>query len=151
MEPGMTRPIKLVPKVMEKRTTESEGNFLNRINFMVAKAMAEAKLEEHFDVDLQEQKLKKQTKQKPNNILAKDVTALLDDKQIERLKAKREKRKNKDLAKKAKKLLKQRRLVKKIEAEEIGGKINRKDHINFGERVHAPPTLVVPKRVAKFT
>lgn len=149
----MTKPTKSVPEVMEKRTTESDGHFLNRINFMVAKAMAEAKLEEHFDVDLQEQKLKKQQqpKQHPKNTLAKEATALLDDKQIERLKAKQEKRKKKDLAKKAKKLLKQRRLVKKIEADEIGGKLNRKDQILFGERVHAPPTLVLPRRVAKLT
>ncbi|KAH9394688.1 hypothetical protein TYRP_004745 [Tyrophagus putrescentiae] len=52
IEKGMTRAPKTMPEKVEKGILESEYQFINRLNRMVSKSIAEATLEEHFDVDL---------------------------------------------------------------------------------------------------
>ncbi|OTF83370.1 hypothetical protein BLA29_010682, partial [Euroglyphus maynei] len=52
IEHGMTRKPKPLPEMVIKDCNESNNHFMNRLNKMVSQSMAEANLEEHFDIDL---------------------------------------------------------------------------------------------------
>lgn len=145
IEKGMTRATKSLPTTVEKGILENDYQFLNRIDKMVSKAMAEAKLEEHFDVDLL-------PKIKDNNQIQNgkkfDKTSNLLVTESEKLEKRKQKRKIKDAKRKEKKSKKQNKL--KAEFEELSF---RKDKINFGELVHQPPTFQFRKKKLsnKFT
>ena len=141
----MTRATKSLPTTVEKGILENDYQFLNRIDKMVSKAMAEAKLEEHFDVDLL-------PKIKDNDQIQNgkkfDKTSNLLVTESEKLEKRKQKRKIKDAKRKEKKSKKQNKL--KAEFEELSF---RKDKINFGELVHQPPTFQFRKKKLsnKFT
>lgn len=120
----MTRKPKPLPEKIIKSKYESDYHFMKRINGMVAQSMAEANLEEHFDVDLGEKIIDNDNKMD-----------LIDPKKLER---KREKNKMNSLRRKANKLKKQRKLIKQLNNCED---ISLKDNVNFGEVVHCPPNF----------
>lgn len=126
IEKGMTRAPKPLPEKIEKRFSESDGHFMNRLQRMVAKSIAEANLEEHFDVDL------------GKRINDAESDPIVVDK--EKLEKRKEKNRAKSLKRKEKKLKKQHRLLKQIDKndEEFDFK---KDVVPFGDVVHAPPLL----------
>lgn len=129
----MTRVPKAIPEQVEKGFLESDYQFLNRINRMVSKAVAEANLEEHFDVDLGD-KVKDSTANEPFSVSPADS---------EKLEKKRSKRKAKDIKRKEKKLKKQHKLVKQLESSEFEFK---KDNFQYGDVVHHPPLINFGKR-----
>lgn len=127
-----------MPETVEKGILESEYQFINRLNRMVNKSIAEANLEEHFDVDL------------GGKVKQSDTTSGKDDKmnfltpeESKKLEKKKEKRKKKDLKRKEKKQKKQTKLIKLKESQEFAFK---KDSVKYGDLVHQPPTLVFRKK-----
>ena len=123
IEKGMTRVPKALPEKFEQKFFESEHHFMNRLNRMVAKSIAEANLEEHFDVDLGEK-------------IENNADNIVDVKKVEKRK---EKNKMKNLKRKERKLKKQHKFLKQLnDVDEFNFK---KDFVAFGEVVHAPPIL----------
>ncbi|KAJ6219260.1 hypothetical protein RDWZM_005072 [Blomia tropicalis] len=143
IEKGMTRATKSLPTTVEKGILENDYQFLNRIDKMVSKAMAEAKLEEHFDVDLL-------PKIKDNNQIQNgkkfDKTSNLLVTESEKLEKRKQKRKIKDAKRKEKKSKKQNKL--KAEFEELSF---RKDKINFGEILINCSSSIIEKMSVELT
>ena len=112
---------------MEKGFLENDYQFMNRLNRMSAKAIAEANLEDHFDIDLS----KKNATNADSNI-----TDILDN---EKAKKKHKKRLN-NLKRKEKKFMKQNNRLLKIKEsrQDFGFK---KDSVQFGDVAHQPPII----------
>lgn len=115
-----------------KDCNESHHHFMNRLNKLVSQSMAEANLEEHFDVDLgdriqtdSEDKKAKQTE---------------DGKDKEKSERKREKNRQNLLRRKANKLKKQRRLLRQLNQSD-DNPLGDRDWIEFGQVVHCPPNI----------
>lgn len=124
----MTKPL---PKVIEKGISESEGRFMQRLNKIATRAIAEARLEEHFDVDFT-QKIQDKDESSLKKKKNKDLVSSKEE-------TKRKKRKLKDEKRKAKSLKNKHRLVKQFEKQ--ADSFNKKDNFRFGEVVHQPPTF----------
>ncbi|XP_064477933.1 coiled-coil domain-containing protein 137-like [Ornithodoros turicata] len=51
-QPGMTRPLKPLPDVVQQQRYETDRQFIQRINSFATKAFGEAAIEQKFDVDI---------------------------------------------------------------------------------------------------
>lgn len=136
----MTRAPKTMPEKVEKGILESEYQFINRLNRMVSKSIAEATLEEHFDVDLGG-KVNSGTAEKD------DKMNFLTPEESKKLKKRKEKRKQKDLKRKERKQKRHTKLTKLKESQEFAFK---KDCVRFGDLVHQPPSLNFGKKKSQI-
>lgn len=135
----MTRVPKPMPETVEKGILESDYQFINRLNRMVSKSIAEATLEDHFDVDLG-------GKVKPGQMTAaedKAAASLISPEERKMIEKKLNKRRQKDQKRKERRLKKQTKLVKMIKSQEFAFK---KDTVQYGDLVHEPPALTFSKR-----
>ena len=64
----MTRMPTMIPDKVERKQFESDKSYLGRISKMVSKAINDANIEQHFDVDLHGSVDDNQTKQKKAKI-----------------------------------------------------------------------------------
>lgn len=132
----MTRVPKPMPEIVEKGILESDYQFINRLNRMVSKSIAEATLEDHFDVDLG-------GKVKTTAAEDKAAAALISPEESGKIEKKRNKRRQKDQKRKERRLKKQTKLVKMIKSQEFAFK---KETVQYGDLVHEPPALTFSKR-----
>ncbi|KAH9424476.1 hypothetical protein DERP_004661 [Dermatophagoides pteronyssinus] len=144
IEPGMTRKPKPLPEMVIKDLNESNHHFMNRLNKMISQSMAEANLEEHFDLDLGDQIPIDKMDSKQNRLLsANDDNDNNDPQQQKKQQRKKEKNRQNLLRRKARKLGKQHRLIKQLNKniDDHHHHHNDKDFVKFGEVVHCPPNF----------
>ncbi|KAF8776915.1 hypothetical protein HNY73_013852 [Argiope bruennichi] len=128
-EPGMERKVKKLPAVIKQKKTESENQFFNRIQRMADIALAEAKVEEKYNIQLVDVDKKGNAKYVETN--SEDGSKQLSEK-------KKEKRKKHNERKEEKKKL------KKDDPEfEL-----KKEVVPFGQVASAPPVLTAKLRKA---
>ncbi|CAL1298504.1 unnamed protein product [Larinioides sclopetarius] len=121
-QPGMERKVKKLPAVMKQKRTESENQFFNRIQRMADIAIAEAKVEEKYNIQLVDVDKKGNAKYVETN--SGDGSNQISEK-------KKEKRKKLNERKEEKKKF------KKIDPEfEL-----KKEVVPFGQVASAPPVL----------
>lgn len=130
-------------EMFEQRSNESDRDFLHRVNRECAMIKHEAAFEQKFGVEIQRnaegeiESVKKRPKD-PIQVMIKE--------------ARREKKKKKkDEGPRLTKSQKRRAKLLEKKKRKMGEKVDEfdrfQDKIKFGEQVHEPPTLVVPKKV----
>ncbi|XP_063240987.1 coiled-coil domain-containing protein 137 [Bacillus rossius redtenbacheri] len=146
--PGMMRPEKPTP-VFRRRPGESEAGFVRRMEAECQEVVAEAKLEKDYDVSVQRSAATGQV----TGVTRRQRIQL--DRMLERYDAPASDNKDKNKEegqpgrKERWKLRKKEKLFKKKQRREEGDEFARfRDHVGFGEVVHAPPVLKAPRRAA---
>lgn len=121
--PGMTKPLKPVPEKIVQKPNESVSQFFNKLQRMASSAIAEAQVEQKYDVDLYH----------------------VDDKNVAVVPSRGDCGETQEAVKKENSS-KTSKKKKKVNVADKLEKIFLNDPVKFGEVVQEPPTLLVRPR-----
>lgn len=143
-QPGMTRPLKMIPRLVQN-PKESDEKFLFRVNAATKSMLKEAEYEDKFNVEVTRDEWGNVVNMKKREHI--DPLMKPDDKESKKLLERAEKRKQKN---------KDREMKKKIKKSEVDSDNSDndydhlKDNVEFGEVVHEPPKLETQKLTKKL-
>lgn len=153
------KPEKAIP-VFEQRPGEPGKKFLNRVHNIVQNYLKENEFEQTYKVDVvrnaqtgEIEGVKKKEKDEIEDLMRKKQKEARIDQENKEKGIKKKKKKKKVVPK----LTKAEKRKKRIEAKkqlkqgvDIDGFSKYKDNVKFGEIVHCPPTLELPKKNKKI-